>query len=204
MNVKTWIPLILAVALGGVALVVARKALRPGSAGADAAKTASVVVAKHDVGIGQELTAGDLALDRVPADKVPAKSFASVQDLVGRATTTQLLKGQAVVDTLLAPTGSGAGVTALVTPGMRAITIEINEFSGLAGMLMPGARVDVLCTVRDDKSAQQVSRTILQNIRVLATGKNIQTAPPPEGQPAAGPTNNVTLLVTPKQAQGLQ
>jgi hypothetical protein len=58
--------------------------------------------------------------------------------------------------------------------------------------------------VRDEKSAQQVSRTILQNIKVLATGRNIQTGPTADGQPAANPTNNVTLLVTPRQAQGLQ
>src|SRR4051812_32083800 len=171
MNVKTWIPLILAVALGLVAMAVARKALRPGGATAGPVNSVPVVVAKRDVAVGRELAAEDLAVTRVPLDSAPTRAFQSVQDLVGRAVTTPLVKGQAVTDTLLAPAGSGAGIQAVVIPGMRAITIEVNEVTGLGGMLVPGAKVDVICAIRDEKTQQPAARTILQNIRVLALGR---------------------------------
>jgi pilus assembly protein CpaB len=208
MNLKTWIPLILAVLLGTVALVVARKTLRPaGGRDAPAAPTSDVVVASRDVPVGRELTTEDLAVTRQPTGSVPSQSFTKVQDLVGRAATTPIVKGQAVLETLLAPQGSGAGIQAMVPPGMRAITVEVNEITGVAGMLTPGARVDVMCTVRDEKSQQPLSRTILQNIRVLASGRQLSRAPAPDpasGQPASPPSNNVTLLVTQRQAQTLQ
>ena len=184
MNVKTWIPLGLAVALGLVAMVVARKVLRPGSDGPPA-NTVAVVTAKRNVPVGHDLTADDLSVVRVATEAAPTRHFETAQELVGRVVTTPLVKGQPVLDTLLAPAGSGAGVSGLVSHGMRAITIEVNEFSGLAGMLVPGSRVDVICAVRDKKQQGLVSRTILQNIKVLAIGKQLgapaEVAP---GQPA--------------------
>ena len=203
MNVKTWIPLALAVALGLVAMVVARKALRPAPAGPPA-NTVAVVVAKRDVPAGHELKAEDMAVIRLPNEAAPARGFRAVPDAVGRAVTVPIVKGQAVVESMLASAGSGSGIAALIPPGMRAITLEINEFTGLAGMLAPGARVDVICSLRDEKSQQPMARTILQNIKVLATGRNLSAAAAPEGQPAPPPSNNVTLLVTQKQAQALQ
>jgi pilus assembly protein CpaB len=207
MNLKTWIPLILAVLLGTVALVVARKVIRPSGSEAAQVRMTEVVVASHDVAVGRELTAEDLAVNRVPAGNVPSQAFAKPQELVGRAVTTPIVKGQAVLDTLLAPEGSGAGLQAMVPPGMRAITVEVNEVTGVAGMLTPGARVDVICTVQDAKSQQPLTRTILQNIKVLASGRQLSRAQPQDptnGQPAPPPASNVTLLVTQRQAQALQ
>src|SRR5437763_16694475 len=110
MNLKTWIPLILAVLLGTVALVVARKTLRPASGReGPAVPTAEVVVASRDVAVGRELTQEDLAVTRQQAGSVPSPSFTKVQDLVGRAVTTPIVKGQAALQTLPAPPSSGVG-----------------------------------------------------------------------------------------------
>ncbi len=84
------------------------------------------------------------------------------------------------------------------------MTIEVTEYSGVGGMLAPGCRVDVICVLRDAKTQDSFSRTVLQNIRVQAVGHNVSTAPPVDGQPAPGPSNAITLLCTPKQAQIIQ
>ncbi len=204
MNVKTWIPLGLAVVLGAVALVIGRKAVAPRPA--EPVNTVKVVVAARDVAPGKVLVAEDLTAGRVPKEMAPARSFSDPKDVVGRTATFALLKGQAVVETLLAAQGTGGGVQALIPAGLRAITVEVNEFSGLGGMLLPGCRVDVVATVRDDKAQQQASRTILQNIKVLAVGRQFNPNPPPlpENAPPAPAANNVTLLVTPRQAQALK
>src|SRR5207237_3728643 len=93
---------------------------------------------------------------------------------------------------------------------MRAITLEVSEFSSVGGMLTPGCHVDVISIVHDEKAGQNVARTILQNIKVEAVGRSLTATPPPadgqqqQGQQPQGAPNNVTLLCTPKQAQVLE
>jgi Flp pilus assembly protein CpaB len=68
-------------------------------------------------------------------------------------------------------------------------------------MLEPGCRVDIVSTLNDPKTHESMSKTILQYIKVLAIGRNTTPPHPVEGQPLPPPSNDVTLLVTPKQAQ---
>ena len=79
--------------------------------------------------------------------------------------------------------------------GMRAVTVDINEMTGVAGYLVPGCHVDVIQTVRDDKSGLPVARTLTQNVKVTAVG---QRHNPQDGD---GGGHSVTLLVTPTQAE---
>ncbi len=202
MNLKSLIPLIAAVILGLIALVVARKALTKSGSAEGVDPVISIAVAARDMPPGTELKADDLAVSRVPAESLPSGSFRTTLELAGRTTIQPLVKGQAVIDPLLAPTGAKGGLTGLIPAGMRAMTVEVNEFSGLAGMLQPGARVDVIAVIRDERDdKKQSARTILQNLEVRAVGRNINPAPPIEGAPPPPPSNNVTLLMTPKQAQ---
>lgn len=204
MRLKNWIPLVAAVLLGLVALVVARKALTR-DAGPDAeAAAVAVVVAKRDVPPGRELAADDLAVSRLPSESTPQQSFRTPQDLVGRITVQPLTKGQALVEPLLAPTGTRGGLNGLIPAGQRAMTVEVNEFTGMAGMIQPGSRVDVIAILRDDKTQQPTARTVMQNIEVRAVGRSLNPPPAVENGPPTPPSNNVTLLVTPKQAQALQ
>jgi len=200
MNLKNLIPLIAAVLLGTIALFVARKALNKSATGEGATPVVGVVVASRDLPPGRELTADDLSVTRMPVESLPTGSFRSVQELANRTTLQPLVKGQAVVEPTLAPTGSRGGLMALIPEGYRAMTVEVNEFSGLAGMLQPGARVDVVASLRDEKG-QQSARTILQNLEVRAIGRNINPAPAVDGATPPLASNNVTLLVTPRQAQ---
>src|SRR5688500_7385308 len=150
MNVKTWIPLVLAVVLGLTALVVGRQAVAPRGP-AQPVNTVSVVVAARDGSPGKVLAAEDVRAGRLPKEVAPAKPVGDVKDVVGRTVTSAPVKGQPVLESVLAGNGTGGGVQALIPAGLRAITLEVNEFSGLGGMLVPGCRVDVVSTVRDDK-----------------------------------------------------
>jgi pilus assembly protein CpaB len=202
MNVKKAMPLILAVVLGLVAMVMARKLLKPPAPTHTSTSMTPVVVATRDVPPGKELTAEDLTAANVPSSVVPAEAHANVADLVGRVATSPLVKGQAVLETLLAPTGSGVGLGALVPEGMRAMTMNIDEITGLGGMIVPGCHVDVMAIVPDERTKQQMARTVLQDLKIVAVGRQF-TASSGDAPPAA-PTNNVTFLVTPEQGRLLQ
>jgi pilus assembly protein CpaB len=109
-------------------------------------------------------------------------------------------------------------VQALIPPGMRAITIQVNEWSGVAGLLTPGSRVDIISVVPGEDKNGSVARTVVQNAEIRAIGRQVTATPPtpqpgepgapgqPGGPPAMPmpPANNVTLLVTPAQAEAVQ
>ena len=99
----------------------------------------------------------------------------------------------------LAPTGAGSGLQALVPEGMRAITVEVNEFSGVAGMLIPGCRVDVLATIQDDNGDNTLARTIVEDVKVTAVGRAIGAR-----EEGAEMFRSVTLVVTPKDAEAVE
>src|SRR5271156_5455072 len=100
MNVKKAMPLVLAVVLGIVAMVMARRLLKPPGPSKGPSNMTPVVVATRDVPPGKELTAEDLSAADVPSSVVPAKAFTTPADLIGRVPTSPLVKGQAVLETL--------------------------------------------------------------------------------------------------------
>lgn len=205
MNMKTVIPLGLALVLGLVAAILVKSTLNHRSLPMAAnANTVTVVVAKQDVDPGKEMDKDDLTIAHVPAEIAPSHVFSDPTQLVGRVTIAPLSRGQTIMESLLAPSGTGSGLQALIPQGMRAVTIEVNEFSGVGGMLEPGCRVDLVSTLNDPKTHESMAKTILQYIKILAIGRNTTPPHPVEGQPVPPPSNNVTLLVTPKQAQVLE
>src|ERR1700735_2246517 len=85
--------------------------------------------------------------------------------------------------------------------GMRAISVAVNDVVGVAGFVTPGTMVDVLVTgaMTGDRGATNITRTILENVRVLAAGQKIEQDR--EGKPQTVPV--ITLLVTPEDAAKL-
>jgi pilus assembly protein CpaB len=148
------------------------------------------------------LTADVLTLGPISAETAPKGAFTDTAAVVGRVAATGMFAGQPVMDTLLAPTGVGAGLQALVPRGMRAITVEVNETSGVAGMLVPGARVDVVCTLSGGSKQDTVAVTIVQDVLVQAVGQRLMPGRnPDEKEPA--PVRSVTLIATPRDAEAI-
>jgi pilus assembly protein CpaB len=213
MNLKTWVPLGLAIVLGLFAAkfaldMIAKK--RSGDTGGG--KLVQVVVAKQPIGAGEALTGENCKLGSVDAGNVPDGSFRSISELEGnkRVAQVQLGNGQPVTENLLAPIGTGVGLQAVIPPGKRAISIEINEFSGVGGMLIPGCHVDVLATVPGENGGEMISRTIVQAIQVSAVGQRMINQPVAannsDEKKNEGPqvVRSVTLLATPAEAEAIE
>ncbi|HZL35426.1 MAG TPA: Flp pilus assembly protein CpaB [Tepidisphaeraceae bacterium] len=210
MNWKTWVPLAAAIVLGGIAAKVAHDMMTRGHASAPAQKVTQVVVAKTVVQPGQELTDDCVGLAAIAGPTAPANTFSTLSEVTGRVATAPLFPGQQIFEGALAPRGAIAGLAAMVPAGMRAITIDVNETSSLAGMLAPGSRVDVLTTITDGPANATSARTAVQNVLVQAVGQRLTSFHPAPDKNAKAPAplndiyRSVTLIVTPHQAETLQ
>jgi pilus assembly protein CpaB len=125
--------------------------------------------------------------------------FARPEDCVGRVLMSPLLENEPVLEGNLAQKDSSAGLSALITPGMRGVSVAVNDVVGVAGFVQPGTSVDVLATGGIQGPGSTLTRTILEDIRVLAAGQKIE--PDKQGTPQTVAV--VTLLVTPDQANTL-
>ena len=144
MNWKTIVPLVIALGLGGIAAKVGKDMMAKGRQGD--VKTIKVVAAKEDLSPGAMIKETDVVLRELPAAAVSEHSFANLSDLVGRVVTAQVNKGQPVLETLLAPKGALGDARRWCRRGC-AVSLEVNEFSGVAGLLTPGSHVDIVQTI---------------------------------------------------------
>jgi pilus assembly protein CpaB len=200
MNAKTIIPLALAIVLGLFAAMAAKNMIdKNKQAPAQVTQYTQVVVARDNIPAGTELRPEDLTVGKMAGDIPADVVFGSPTEVAGRVLTCALLKGQPIMEPVLAPKGTGSGLQALLPKGMRAITIEVNEFSGVGGFLVPGCHVDVIATLNGPNN-EQFDRTVVQNIKVMAVNSRINP-PGPGAEPE--PLRSVTLVATPKEAEAL-
>jgi pilus assembly protein CpaB len=108
-----------------------------------------------------------------------------------------LPEGEPILERQLAAAGAGAGLTAKIPAGMRAISVRSDDVVGVAGFLLPGTHVDVLMTYHTIVSPEPQTLTVLQDVVVLTAGQ--QTHPEPDGKPIS--VNVVTLLLNPEDAE---
>jgi pilus assembly protein CpaB len=159
-----------------------------------------IVVAAHDIQLGAVIHEGDVKLGQW-IGPLPKNAIAKIEPALGRGVITALYDGEPVLESRLAPLGSGGGLAATIKLGMRAFAVKVNDVVGVAGFVVPGMRVDVLISGTSPGSAAQGARvkTLLQNIEVLSAGANYQKDE--EGKPVQ--VQVVNLLVTPEQAEVL-
>jgi pilus assembly protein CpaB len=164
-------------------------------------QTVQVVLAARDLEIGTLIRDTDLKMGEI-VGALPKGASVKPDALVGRGVTSTLYAGEPIIESRLAPAGSGGGLAATIPPGMRACAVKVNDVVGVAGFVLPGMRVDVLISgnVPGVPSTEGPKvRTLLQNIAVLSAGANIQRDN--EGKPVQ--VQVVNLLVTPQQAEVL-
>jgi pilus assembly protein CpaB len=161
--------------------------------------TNKVVVATRDLEIGTLIRDSDLKMGDWTGP-LPKGATAKIETVAGRGVISTLYEGEPVIESRLAPTGSGAGLAATIKQGLRACAVKVDEVVGLAGFVVPGMRVDVLVSgvaPNAPPTEGQRVKTILQNIEVLSAGTNIQKDA--EGKPVQ--VQVVNLLVAPDQAE---
>lgn len=181
----------------------------------------NVVVAVRDIAPRTPLTADMLQTRRLPVTQVPSDAVQVPKSLVGHVTTSPLSANQPIPGHLVVARGVEMGLAYGIPAGFRALTISLDPVSSVAGFLKPGDHVDVLGTFElDDRQA--ITRTVLQDVTLLATGSQVLATRAPERKdflnnnkekeatnPAEGPAAepkeipNATVLVTPMDAQKL-
>ncbi len=163
--------------------------------------TTKLVAAAKDIKIGTVLDASDLTTIQL-VGSAPTGAVLDVKNAIGRGAISQIYTGEPILESRLAPKGSGGGLAATIQQGMRACAVKVDEVVGVAGFVTPGMRVDVLVSgvpPNAQTSNNSEVKTILQNIEVLSAGTDIQKDS--EGKPQQ--VQVVNLLVTPDQAQVL-
>src|SRR5512137_1103677 len=133
--------------------------------------TRAVMVAAVDLPVGTELRAEHLRPVDWPVSSAPEGAFAEAAALEGKVVSVRMVKGEPVLLVKLA--GSGGGLSALLPPGMRAAAVRVDDVVGVAGFLHPGDTVDVIATIRHEGTNNTSSKVILQRIKVLAVGKEL-------------------------------
>jgi pilus assembly protein CpaB len=161
-----------------------------------------IVAAAKQLDPGTVIQAEDLTAIDWPANFPLQGSFTKAQDVVGRVAVLPIAIKEPVREPLLATAGA-VGLTTKIPEGMRAVAVDTNDVTNVAGFLYPGARVDVLVTFQPEagKNGGQewMTSTVLQNTEVLSTGERL--APDPSGKPQK--VRQVTLLLSPEDAQKL-
>jgi len=165
--------------------------------GAPASKT--LVVAAQALPLGAVIGPDSIKTVQVPEDLFPKGGFSKKEDVLERPVISPIEPDEPVVEARIAARGSGMGLGPMIPPGMRAVSVRVNDVVGVAGFVLPGMRVDVLVTGHPPGRDDTVTATVLQNIPVLSAGSTIQ--PDAKGQPISATV--VTLLVAPAQAEAL-
>lgn len=162
-----------------------------------------VAVAKVAIPVGTKIIPEQVMMVQFPKESTPDGTFESSDKLVGRVAVMNIAPREPITETRLAPEGTSAGLSAVIPEGYRAMTVKVDDVVGISGFIMPGTLVDVVVVIDPQEKAgmqDPISKIVLQNIKVLANGQNIDK---PESEREANSVKAVTLLVLPEQAEKL-
>ena len=198
-NPRAILMIVISVGVGLGAVVLASRWL---SQQANVASS-KVVVAAIDIDLGTPLTPQMLKIADWPKGSLPAGATEDIKKLDTRVVKTSLLRGEPVLESKLAPLGATGGLSAVINPGNRAMTVRVNDVVGVAGFALPGNYVDIVVNTEDETAKAEnvnksISKIVLEHILVLAVA---QEQSRDETKPKV--VNAVTLEVTPEQAEKL-
>jgi len=190
------VPMVLGVAMGAVAIKLGLDFVK--EAQASGGKMVPVVVSTIDIGATSEIDQTMVKTIQTPTSPLlGGDSHAAVKDVVGRVALTSIPPGAVVREALLAPKGTPPGLTVRIPAGYRAVSVKINEVSGVGYQVQPGAYVDVIAVidVRDPETRHKetFSRIILQQVKVIAVGRMLSADDQASGK--SNVAKSVTLLV---------
>lgn len=197
-NIKAMGLLILALMIGLAAAVYASGWVsRQGNIASN-----KVVVAVVDIELGSKINAQMLSTTDWPSGSVPVGAFNDLKDVQDRVAKVSVLRGEAILEGKLAPVGTKGGLSAVIAPGKRAMTVRVNDVVGVAGFALPGNYVDVMVNAQQERAkgeeAKQISKTVLEHVLVLAIA---QEASRDDTKPKV--VNAVTLELSPEDSEKL-
>jgi pilus assembly protein CpaB len=165
--------------------------------------TVKVVVAAEPLLVGTPLRREQVKVVDWPVKTQVPGAFADPNDVIDRGVIETIAENEPVTTRKVASKEAGAGLSPIIPQGMRALSIRVNDVISVAGYVIPGTRVDLLVTVRDDNpnagNAEAMARVVLSNILVLTSGVRTDTEKGKDGKPQ--PATVVTLAVLPEDAE---
>ena len=153
--------------------------------------TTPVVVAAADIPFAAKIEAAQLKRVDWPSGSVPAGAIGDIKQVEGKVAQRSFARDEPIIRERLRDHLGGSTLSAMIKPGMRAISLRVDEVAGVAGFILPGNKVDILGTLPD-----KGSYTVLSGVNVLAID---QEASPEKNQPAV--VHALTVEVSPKQAE---
>lgn len=157
----------------------------------------NVFIAVSDIQAGSLIKREDVKEIQWPEPSLPAGSKLSIDDIDGRVARATILSGELVLDSKLAPKDAKGGLSSVIAPGKRAITVKVNEVVAVAGFALPGSYVDVIVNAVDQQQ-QAFSKVVLEKVKVLAIAQETATD---SSKPRV--VNAVTLELTPVESEQL-
>jgi pilus assembly protein CpaB len=200
-RIRVFLVLVLAVSVGGVFAFATYNYVQKMPARTVSMPTRPVVVAAADLEVGVELGRDDVRVIEWPANAAPAAAFSNPADVIGRGLILPVIQNEPILPMKIASKEAGAGLPPAIPPGLRAVSVKVNEVIGVAGYVLPGTRVDVVAIVSPTQQpSEMTAKVILTNVQVLAAGTRIDRDTE-KNKPVA--VNVVTLLVNPDEAERL-
>ena len=196
-SIRTFIVVAIAVGLAGAATYLVYRTIRDRPAQVVEVATHYQVVAAHPLALGARLTAADLKLVPWPAANPVPGGFTKIEEVVDRGIIAPVDENAPLTASNLASKEAGVGLPPTIPPGMRAISVRVNEVIGVAGFVVPSTRVDVMAIV--NQGTNRLARVVVSNVQVLAAGTAYDQEAAKQGQ--AMPSSVVTLLVSPGDAE---
>jgi pilus assembly protein CpaB len=196
-SIRTFIVLAIAVGLAGAATYLVYRTIQSRPAVQVEVASAYAVVAAHPLTLGARLTPADVKLVPWPAANPVPGSYTKIEDVVDRGIIAPVGENEPLTGNNVASKEAGVGLPPTIPPGMRAISVKVNEVIGVAGFVVPGTRVDVMAIL--NQNGNKMARVVVSNVQVLAAGTRYDQEVAREGK--AMPSSVVTLMVSPADAE---
>jgi pilus assembly protein CpaB len=203
-NKSNFLILVIAIVMGAIAAFLARSFIQ-GQSQVASPTTRTIVVAAAPIDVGVVVLEEHLSELSWSSATLPEGAFGSKQEFLSggrRFTLVPIARNEPVLSSKVADSGHGGLLSALLDKNMRAVTVRVDDVSGVAGFILPGSRVDV-AMIRTETNggtgapSSTSSNIILQNIKVLATDQVTGVTV----EKAAQVARAVTLEVTSEDAQ---
>lgn len=169
-------PIIVALLLALASTFFAARFLKSKPSGEPVGKTSGVVVATENIPQRTQITAEMVEIQQVPSSYIHRDALRSIKSAVGRVTHSQIVAGEQILATRLVQKGKEPSLSFVIPPGMRAISVAVNEVIGVAGFIKPGDRVDVLATFPGESAGEEMTKSVLESVEVLAIAQDRQQA----------------------------
>ena len=203
-KLRVVIPVILALSIAAAGSLFLYRYMKGMQASSKAVKVESeavpILVAAIDLPWGTKISQDMLKTVHFLKGSLPLTYFSDPSELVERVIITPLKQNDPFTESRLAPTDvKVGGVAAILSPGKRAIAVKGDKVIGISGFIKPGDRVDVLVTLKDPETKMATTKIVLNNILILAAGKQMKENK--DGKPSA--VDVFTLEVTPEDGEKL-